>query len=160
MSIFRLRWLGVVAAVSLLTGCSKNPSAPAQVSGVVKYQNQPLKGGTITFHSKDSVAYRGQIYEDGTYAITDIPIGEMTVTVDTEGLKPVENKATYGSRQGHREPAYRPPGLADRLDPNKQKAEQEGKYVKIPLRYKDPKSSDLKATLEKGKNKKDFELTD
>lgn len=83
----RLRWVRSVGLLSfpllILMGCSSSNSKEVVVSGVVKFNGEPLPGGTITFISvneKDKVATAG-INEDGTYSIGKAPVGDVKVTI-------------------------------------------------------------------------------
>jgi hypothetical protein len=62
----------------------------ARVTGKVTYNGKPVQGGVIVFHSiSDSKkSGGGSLKEDGSYSVTNVPIGEAQVTVDTESLKP------------------------------------------------------------------------
>lgn len=141
-----------------LAGCTKNPNAPAQISGVVKYKGQPLPGGTIVFHDSEGKAYSAPIQQDGKYQLTDIPVGEMKVTVETESVNPSKKQPTYGGQRAAKMGMsnYNPPGAPPRPSEEDKKAQ----YVKIPDKYSNASTSGLSATLGKGKNTKDFDLTD
>lgn len=158
MNAHRLIIPAVAFGLVLVCGCTKNPQAPAQVSGTVTFNNQPLRGGTIIFHDKESRAYSAAINEEGGYVLSDLPIGEMAVTVETESLNPKNESPTYGGARAKGQVAdYNPPGAPPKPDP---KSEKQRLYVKIPARYGDPKSSQLSTTLKKGKNTAKFDLTD
>jgi hypothetical protein len=158
--ITRLRLVFPFLALALLTvaGCTKNPNAPAQISGVVKYNGKPLPGGTIKFHDSEGKAYSAPIQQDGKYELTDVPVGEMKVTVETESLNPAKKQETYGGQRAAKMGMsdYNPAGLPARPGAEEKKEQ----YVKIPGKYNDISSSGLSATLKKGKNSKDFDLTD
>lgn len=152
--------LGLFAALALVlaAGCRTSPN-PAKVSGKVTYKGQPVKGGDIVFHS-DQGTYRGTLGQDGSYEIVDLPVGEMKVTVDTEFLNPDKKATTYGGGRGDKmtnerlaaeRAAGRGPASRD---------EQLARYTKIPPKYSNVASTDLKTTLEKGKQTRDFELKD
>jgi hypothetical protein len=149
--------------LALVSGCVKNPNAPAQVSGTVTYNGQPLKGGMLTLHSKDAGVYSAGIRSDGTYSATDLPAGEMVVTVETESVNPNKKTPQYGGGRGAPPPKgagpqpYKPPGApADAGTKGPDPAE----YVKIPAKYADPKKSGLTVTLSQGRQTHNFELTD
>jgi hypothetical protein len=143
-------------------GCSSgNPNAPSTVSGTVNYNGQSIKGGLVRFHAPDGTAYESPIAPDGVYTAADLPTGEMTVTVDTETINPnpgtKSSSKTAGKKKmeearkkmtgGREAPPGYPPGPGDR-------------YVDIPDKYADPKTSPLKTTLKKGSQKYDITLTD
>ncbi len=151
--------LAILSIPLVLAGCTKNPNAPAQISGVVKYNGKPLPAGTIVFHDAEGKAYSTSIHQDGKYELTDVPTGEMKVTVDTEDFNPAKVQPTYGGQRAAKmgmseTPA--PPGLGAPPSVEDKKAV----YVKIPEKYRTASSSGLSATLKKGKNTQDFDLTD
>ena len=151
----RVRFLSVASLLltSGLLGCSGgDKQAPATVSGSLSYNGQPVKAGTMQFHTADGVPYSAQIAPDGTYTATDLPTGEMVVTVETESINP--NKAAPkggdAARRMKMQVQQPAPGTTTAGD----------LYVKIPRKYADPKSSPLKVTLERGRQTYDFTLTD
>jgi hypothetical protein len=157
--------LGLCVALSLglLTGCSssKNTSAPASVSGKVLYNNQPLKGGTVVFHAKEGKgSYRSALDDNGTYAITDLPVGEMVVTVETESVNPKKKTQGYGGGKGAKVDSEYAAAMAKMGGPAKGAAAPTGEYRRIPDKYNNPKTSPLSMTLESGRNVKEWTLTD
>jgi len=149
----------------LVFGCgtTKNPNAPASVSGKVTYNGNPVTGGTITFHSKEGRASTIGINAEGSYSTSDIPVGEMVVTVETESANPSATKMgnypgakgkapTTGEREGNKGAMMspRPPGAGG----------GGGGYVKIPAKYADKDKSTLRETLSPGTQVKDINLTD
>lgn len=141
----------------LALGCrDRNPNAPASVSGTVTYKGSALTAGTLTFHSSTSGAATTPIAPDGSYSLVDLPVGEMTVTVETESANPKVKTETYGSGQGKGKSMVAPAPDGAGAPPPK----AAGQYVKIPDKYSNAKQSDLKVTLVRGKQKKNFELTD
>jgi hypothetical protein len=134
-------------------GCTKGGRTNTGiVQGTVKYKGTKLGGGTITFWPvSGSGTYAIQISPDGSYMGTDIPPGEMIVTVETESVKRAANKQAYGKGDGSKmtSPApkdFQPPPA--------------GTYVEIPAKYPDKEKSGLKYTVESGKQTKDWDLTD
>src|SRR2546421_12867772 len=80
-------------ALALVFGCSKrNPNAPASVNGKVTYKGAAVPAGTITFNAKAG-KYTTSLSTDGTYSSSDLPIGEMVVTVETESVQGGERGA-------------------------------------------------------------------
>jgi hypothetical protein len=131
-------------------GCSKNPSAPASISGTVTYKGDPVTGGTLTFVTKENVNYSTAIGADGKYGKSDLPEGEMKVVIETESIKPKTDVPAYGEGRGN------PIGPA----PKGAKQVSAGKYVKIPDKYNSAVTTDLKVTLSSGSQTQDFELKD
>ena len=144
--------------LGLLAGCGAavNPNAPATVSGKVTYKGTLLTAGNLAFHTGDSM-YPASIGSDGAYLGRDFPIGEMTVTVETESLNPAAKAAQPypGQSQAGKDKT----DIMMRPRPAEVKAVEAG-YVKIPAKYADKSKSGLTVKLTAGKQTKDFELTD
>jgi hypothetical protein len=143
----------MMAALPLLLlvawGCGGSKSTTSEVTGKVTYQNNPLPAGQITFYPAKGTPQSVAIQPDGTYTVTDLEPGEVTVTVSTETLNPEKKTPDYGGRgRGGASPP--PPDMAG----------GGGKYVKIPDKYAKQETSTLKTTISKGKNKYDVPLTD
>jgi hypothetical protein len=136
-------------------GCEKNPNAPSTVSGKVTYKGAPVPGGDITFTpEKQGPPYSRPLGPDGSFSLTDVPAGKYDVTIETESINP-----------DHKQPAYRKPGGGAAaggppIGPIPAGANvPTAKYVKIPAKYANVKTSGLTATI--GDNKpKEFDLTD
>jgi len=148
-------FLCIFLVLGICSGCGpKNPNAPTQVTGSVIYKGEKLKAGVITFHNPKGIVTI-PLREDGTFSAVDLPDGEVVVTVETESLNPKKAKKTYGGAKGKGSTAYAPTGIAP---PSTAMGSEH--YVKIPAKYGRAAESPLKVTLGKGKQKKDFELTD
>jgi hypothetical protein len=174
----RLGLFAVVVGVAV--GCgSSGEKPPATISGVVRYGGQPLKGGEIFFHAEGKAPYHAFLNPDGTYEISWIEPGPRTVTVDTEffNLNAQKKAPDYsvtkrGASTGAKIAAAQPKGAPGGAGPKgammdqaagmkAPSAEEKGqRYVKIPAKYRDPKTSGLSTTIQPGKQTKDFDLTD
>jgi len=127
--------LGLVLA--LVSGCG---GKSGKVSGTVTHKGTPLGNGTVVFHPKGEGHEAGSsIHEDGTYLIEDAPVGEVTITVETIHPGPTRPM---------------PPGVpgGDKMAPHT------GKYVPIPIRYKDVSNSGLTYTVTPGEQKHDIQV--
>jgi hypothetical protein len=152
--------------LGLAAGCSKNPSAPAQVSGTVTYKGSPVTGGNLTFYTENAGTYSVALDENGKYTGYDFPAADAIVTVETESLNPAKKQVEYkGQVTGG--PKYgRPPGGPVKAKGMPLSPPPEGavttnvKYVRIPAKYADKASSPLRVTLSAGGQTHDFELTD
>jgi len=143
-----------------LAGCSKNSLAPAKISGSVTYNGQSVKAGSIAFHTPEGIVYGTTINPDGTYSITDVPTGELVVTVETESLNPAGKKdggpatpqaGAYKKASSTQEP---PPGVVAAGPP------PAPEYTKIPAKYAKPNTSPLTVTIKGGRNVQNIEMTD
>src|SRR5262245_31768086 len=161
-------------ACSLLVsaGCKKsNPLAPARISGKVTYAGAPIPGGTVIFHTADGGSIPANIAADGSYG-TELGVGEVIVTIETESVNPARKVPTYDERTAGGGSALakmygKSGGGGTGSSKNKAgnsmpetSAPPVNNYVKIPPRYADKNKSGLTLTLVKGDQKKDFDLTD
>jgi len=141
-----------LAFVVLALGCGGgNPNAPSKVSGKVTYNSQPVTGGKIEFYPKaGGPSYPGGISPDGAYTVTDVPSGEVKVTVSTEELNPAKKKGGALAAK-----------MTKMMGPIPEGAQVvKGAYVKIPDKYTKPDTTPLTTTLNKGSNTFDANLTD
>ncbi len=134
----------LVVLVLAAAGCGP---AKAKISGVVKYNGEPLPSGTITFLSDaGNKQVKGADIVDGKYTIPDFYAGPAKVTVTTQ--KPPGRGGTP------------PPGVAVIEPPAGSPAPAPpGKYVPIPRKYANPENSGLTYDIKAGEQTKDFDLT-
>jgi hypothetical protein len=152
------RFFLVLPLLVLVFGCGKTTNTPAKLSGTVKYNGNPVTGGTIAlFSSKEGGLYNIPINPDGTYSSANLPSGELEVTIETESINPKNQRsaAQYGGQRGKDKMG---------MSPRPQDVEPPsggggGVYVNIPAKYNAKDTSGLTVTLTSGDNKKDFDLT-
>jgi len=147
----RLASTAAAALLLAVLGCSGGSTVNV-LEGRITYKGADVTGGTINFYPASGGPIPGFIKPDGTYVASDVPPGEVTVTIETESVKntgkptmPAGGKAPPGGDAG------KYPGGA---------IQGAGAYVRIPLKYGDRKQSPLKFDVGKGKIAKDFELID
>jgi hypothetical protein len=140
---------GAVVPVLGTAGCGG--VSKATVTGKVSYNGKVLKGGYVTFiHANRTVS--GQINQDGTYTIEDIPTGAVKICVATSHLstKNRTGPASYAPPKGAEAAGgdYTPPdrGAAAR------------RYTEIPAKYEKEGTSDLTYTVEGGQTTYDIKL--
>ena len=86
----RLLLLGMVL---LAAGCGRSKGAdagggPAEVSGRVWFNGQPLPGGMVRFMATgDESSASVLINPDGTYRLRNVPVGKVKICVDTSPLR-------------------------------------------------------------------------
>lgn len=150
-----LFWAAIVLSAVAIGCTNRNPNAPASVSGHIHYKGNPVPAGVVTFHVGDKGSYTGHLRADGAYEISDVPVGEAVVTVDTEIYNPKKKGAReYGDGKGAAD-------YAQRVAMEKpMKETPPAQYMALPAKYLTRKDSPLKATVEAGKQTKDFDLTD
>lgn len=138
------RWLPLILGATLV-GCSSGSVNPnmVPVSGAVIYQGKPIAEANVAFHAD----------EQGSFAVTDSQ-GRFQLQSEQpgDGAPPGDYHVSISKMEitvpqfdeGH--PQYVPPPPP--------------KYV-VPKKYADPRTSGLKATVERGKkNDFTFELKD
>src|SRR5262249_28674424 len=145
--------------------------APCRVEGKVTYNNNPVGGGTVYFHSADGVPYSVPIFANGTYT-AELKEGTYTVTVDTESLNPAKKKEyrggggggaaakMYGGKgaSGGANPSAPKGGAGS--SPSPEGSAPQDTYVKIPSKYTDKATSGLSITPKKGKNEYNITMSD
>lgn len=89
----------LIVAVAL-AGCAGPPPDRSTVVGVVRYKGNPVPQGFIHFHSKDNplVCDSGSIKKDGTYTITNAPVGPVKVVLQINGAEDPELVAKQGGK--------------------------------------------------------------
>jgi hypothetical protein len=114
-----------------------------EVSGKVTFQGKALPGGKVTFVAVNGgFASMGDIDENGHYQIS-APLGEVEIGV---------TNAMMRSKSGPLAAQRLTKAEATKEDPMK------GRWVKLPARYADPRTSGLKYTVEPGTQNHDIEL--
>lgn len=169
----RLRFLPALLiplAFLIHTGCSKKSSASLTVSGKVTYKGEAAKGVQVKLHSPDGAEFSGVTTADGSFTISQITPGDMTVTIaviPTTG----PNSMGGGMGGGGKMPPFGPKGGADdknaALAKEKMNKEKQGGQLptaedstKIPAKYADKTKSGLKWTVGPDSLTKDFPLND
>jgi hypothetical protein len=145
-------WVALPLVLALLCGCGGRGASPsAKVFGQVTFKGKPVGGGTITFYPESGGQYQGIIDAEGAYSALDLPTGDAAVTIETESVKAV-HATPAGMEQGHKR--VNSPLVSEEAAPTA------GAYVKLPAKYANPKLSGLSIQLNRGRQTKDFELTD
>jgi hypothetical protein len=150
-------WSLILCLLLGTTGCASK----GDVSGKVLYRGKPLPGGTVTFlPAGGKGVFFSPIQEDGSYSLTQVPSGEVTIIVETESKNPAPkgNPQAAARAKKYKEqmrkkmeqvmPGRVPPRLSSK----------EGQYVPIPASYKDPEKSGLTYTVTGGTQTHDIEL--
>jgi hypothetical protein len=143
--------LGACLAMAFLAGCG-GESNKATAMGKVTYKGVPLAGGTITLCPATGACYPVRIKPDGTFIVSDIPIGRMGVAIDagSVGYTPPGTPTPPGARAGH----------TGTTDPKFASKAPNVPVMSIPPKYKDPGISGLTWEIKGGKNAREFDLTD
>jgi len=153
----------VATAALLAAGCGRSTSG-SSVTGSVTYNGNPVTGGSMLFHGKDK-PYPASLGADGKYTCPVIPPGDYTVTIDTKWLEKagagdaastIKDMANQGVTDQDLAKGFKDLAKAQEMN----KAIANLKYVAIPKKYADAKTSGLTVTVESGSTTKDLQLTD
>jgi hypothetical protein len=113
-----------------LAGCSP---ARGKVTGTVTYKGEPVRAGFVAFFgAKDQVA-SAPIASDGTFKASDVPLGEVKVTVSTPAPGPTKEQAAKNPMMTKKH--FVPSGERN---------------VKVPNRYSTPATSGISFTVGQG----------
>ena len=145
----------VLLALPIVVGCG---TKCAKLTGVVRYKNQPLPGGRLTFRPADPRQNTLTVPIDpyGNYVAT-LPLGEVSISVDNRELAPPPPSP----------PLRLPKSL--QLPPTQKEHEPEptaksevsklpGKYVPISCNYYEVETSGLTWTVQPDAAPHDIEL--
>src|SRR5258707_12737478 len=145
----------------LATGCGEGIG---NVTGTVTYKGKPLPAGTVVFTTKEGAqGFVSDIGNDGTYSVSRIPAGDVTITVKTilhQGIR-IGAAGPGGRSGGPPQGAGGPPKEAGKAPqkrlPQKKKPHlhsirpNEGKDVKKPAKDGGHRKSSLNDILTEGK---------
>lgn len=126
MAIFLRRlWRGQLHGLVVLTllavaGCAGGVKK-VTVRGTISYQGQPLHSGLLRLLGSDGSFSGGVIQPDGTFAVTDVVPGEVSVGV-------LETPQSSGSSSG-------------------EKSVPGPKPVALPEKFREPETSGVKYTI-------------
>ncbi len=133
-----------------VTACSSNSAqfqtSGVEVEGLVTLDGKPLQIGMVqivpesAMVSADSAV--GMVGDDGRYAVSNVPVGVVKISVKTSHLKGM-------AMAGKMAPAR--PGVSGAPQLTAQ-------FVDVPKLYENPETSKLTATVTKGKNTVNLEL--
>ena len=130
----------VAIAAGLLTalpiGCSSGPPT-GEVKGKVTFQGKPVAEGSITFDNPQEGGTAGaDLSSDGTYVVKGgVVVGEYLVTI-TPAMHMVDT-----------DPGRTPPSPEEKPAPD------------IPESYRMPGTTTLRATVKRGQNELNFDMT-
>lgn len=121
------------------------PDSGATLEGTIKVGNDQVHFAMVTVRNASGSA-SGKLDEDGKFKISDVPLGEVQVGVNTSAAMGEYNAAVMqaGAMSGS-------PEKAGRKKVNVQ-------MINIKEQYFDPEKSGLKTTVNKGPNTFNIEL--
>jgi hypothetical protein len=124
----------------LLAGCSRYnevryPETGATLEGTVHYGKEKV-GVAMVVAKNDKGSATAFIDDDGRYRMTNVPLGEVNIAVNTEAGKGQAFGKFMAASQG--------------------KAKGAPRVVDVPMRFADPDKSGIKTTISKGENTYDI----
>lgn len=134
---------GLVVLVACL-GCGRSGTVPtAEVTGTVTYKESPVDKAVVTFFPKQGRPATGLTDAQGRFTLSTFKAGDGAVL----GKHAVTISDPW---------PVKPPPLPERPGVNPY---QEPK-PRFPAKYADPNASPFAATVEEGKNKFNFDMTE
>jgi len=131
-----------VGTVCLLGGCGirevRYPESGADLEGTVSYNNEKVKVALVIVQGA-GLSATGNINSDGSFKIKNVPIGEVSIGVNTDAGKG-ELRGKMMARAQTKEKVDLP------------------KVIDIPPKFFSPATSGIKTTISKGPNKYDVIL--
>jgi hypothetical protein len=161
--------------VATAGGCGEAEEPTGSVTGRITYGGEPVMFGSVCFRDEQrGMIAATRLRNDGAYSLyfaggTDIPVGEYVVTIEPpdsllygilvqqmaeeaagkEASDPVELERRIRAPQ---------PGEAPIAIPAELEAARKADYPLMPQKYRSTETSTLKATVNEGDNKYDFDL--
>jgi hypothetical protein len=133
-------WFAALGLGLLLAGCSRYsevryPESGATLEGTVTYGKDKI-GVALVVAQNSSGAATAFIDDDGRYKLTNVPLGEVNLGVNTEAGRGQAMGKAMAAAQGK---AKGPPRIID-----------------VPSRFAEPNTSGLKTTINVGANTYDI----
>jgi len=118
------------------------PESGATLEGKVTYGNEPVPFAMIIAVGQTSATT--MVQRDGSYTLTNCPLGEVKIAVNTEAGRGEYMSAVMAVSQ---------PGPDGKVV-----GQAKIKFVEVPKKYHDPETSSLRTTVNKGKNSFDIKI--
>lgn len=135
----------VVGSWLLLTlaGCGGR----GELAGSVTYQDRKVVSGSVLVVGSDGLPHYSGIEPDGTYRVTDLPVGEVQIAVNSPdpGASAPDAALVAGKYEGEDPPPPAPPV-------------NRSNWFPLPERYGFPQTSGLIFELRRGPNTHDIRL--
>ena len=134
-----------LAVVTLgLTSCGPGnravelPTTGALLEGVITYGGEPIQFALVIVKNANQSS-TGKVGADGRYKVNNVPLGEVMVAVNTDAGAGDFQSASMAAG------AYQGPEA-------KGKTKVDLKFVKIPAKFHDTSTSNIKTTVNAGAN--------
>jgi hypothetical protein len=136
---YRLARLALLGLAFLFAACGpreiRYPETGATLEGTVTYGKDPV-GAALVIAQNQSGAATGFIDDDGRYRLQNVPLGEVSLAVDTNAGKGRAMGMLMAQSQG--------------------KGQEAPKIVDVPAKYAKPTTSGLTTTISQGANTHDI----
>jgi hypothetical protein len=143
-----LLWFALLT-LPLACGCSP---ARGGLAGKVTLNGDALTSGRVmAFNDQGEQLATSSILPDGSYRLTDLPLGAVKLVVQT--YQP------DGQPVGAADRPHLPPSVRLPSDTQQGRPEANDAPTPVPLVYTDPKRTTLQATVVKGETSNDLPLT-
>jgi hypothetical protein len=125
-----------------LSGCGHGRPA-GTVTGKVSYKGETVPAGTVAFFGPSDQVASAPIGPDGTFTATDVPLGQVKVTVNTPRPEAELKKAAKQMKKRF--------GKGNDFP-------ETTNSVSVPEKYGDPSKSPLGLTVKEGSQPYDIDL--
>ena len=133
--------LALLGFALVVAGCGPSevryPETGASLEGTVKYGKEQV-GAALVIAQNASGSATAPIDDDGKYRMKNVPLGEVSLAVNTAAGKGMAMGKMMAQSQG--------------------KAKGPVKLVDVPSKFADPTTSGIKTTIKKGPNTFDIEI--
>jgi hypothetical protein len=126
--------LAVLAASCAERG-ERLPETGASLEGTITYGGVRVPFAMVTAMGENGMA-TGHVQEDGRYVISNVPLGEVRIAVDTAAAKGQYVSKVMAESRG--------------------KGRSLSKFIDVPAKYRDVETSGLKTAASKGVNTYDI----
>ncbi len=131
---FMILALGLSSLSCRPVSFQKLPESGATLEGTVTYGKEKLQAALIIVQGASGAA-TGNIGEDGRYKIENVPLGEVSIAVNTEAAKGQLKGQFMAQALSKEKGGKAPPRIID-----------------VPAKYGNPTTSGIKTTINKGLN--------
>jgi hypothetical protein len=122
----------------LLAGCNQRyvsvPLTGATLEGTVTYGKEKILVALVTVQGQGGASASGFVGDDGRYKILNVPLGEVSIGVNTDAGKGQMMSKVMARTAGKEKGAPLP------------------KVIDVPAKFGDPNTSGINTTINKGAN--------